>query len=140
MSPLRAALPLLAAIAAWGSAAVGPVARTGIAAKARLVADAIVEAKAADAPPGFTGDVLTDVRDVRACLPLDGGAVLAGTGGGLLLVRADGTARAPWTALDGLPETRVHALLRDGERIWIGTEGGLAAVRLRGDALVVERS
>ena len=90
--------------------------------------------------PAFTGDVLTDVRDVRACLPLDGGAVLAATGGGLLLVRADGTVRAPWTALDGLPETRVHALLREGERVWIGTEAGLARGRLRGDDLVIERA
>jgi ligand-binding sensor domain-containing protein len=90
--------------------------------------------------PKFTGDIVTDVRDVRACLPLDGGAVLAGTGGGLLLVRADGTVRAPWTALDGLPETRVHALLREGERVWIGTEAGLARGRLRDDDLVVERT
>lgn len=90
--------------------------------------------------PSFTGDVITDARDVRACLPLDGGAVLAATGGGLLLVRADGTARAPWTALDGLPETRVHAVLRDGDRLWIGTEGGLASARLRGERIEVERS
>jgi ligand-binding sensor domain-containing protein len=150
MSPLRAALPLLAAIAAWSSAAregghprtaaAAPVARAGIAAKARILASSLGVDKPPEPPQGNTFDVLTDVRDVRACLPLDGGAVLAGTGGGLLLVRADGTARAPWTALDGLPETRVHALLRDGERLWIGTEGGLAGVRLQGDALMVERS
>ena len=90
--------------------------------------------------PAFTGDVLTDTSDVRACLPLDDGAVLVGTGGGLSLVRADGTTRAPWTALDGLPETRVHALLREGERIWIGTEAGLASARLRGERLSIERS
>ncbi len=92
------------------------------------------------AAPPFTSDVLTDARDVRACLPLDDGAVLAGTGGGLLLVRADGTVRSPWTELDGLPETRVHALLRDGRRLWIGTEGGLAAAHLHGDDLVVDRT
>ena len=123
-------------------------AHTGVAARASVAAagerrDSSIEPAAAPAAPAaappFAGDVLTDTRDVRACLPLDGGVVLAGTGGGLLLVRADGSTRAPWTALDGLPETRVHALLRDGERIWIGTEGGLAAARLRGERLVIER-
>src|SRR4051794_28379919 len=77
---------------------------------------AVVEAPAAD----FPTDVLTDRRDVRACLPLEGGAVLAGTGGGLVLVRSDGSARAPWTALDGLPETRIHALLHHEGVLWIG--------------------
>lgn len=117
--------------------------RTEIASPAPIAASAEPSAPTAAPPeiaPSFDGDVLTDTRDVRACLPLDGGVVLAGTGGGLLLVRADGTTRAPWTALDGLPETRVHALLRDGDRLWIGTEGGLAAARLRGERLVVERS
>ncbi len=139
MSPLRATLPLLAALAALGSAPGPEPARSGIAGKVRLAA-AVVDEGAAIEAPRFTGRILTDARDVRACLPLPDGAVLAGTGGGLLLVRADGSVRAPWTALDGLPETRVHALLRRGERTWIGTEGGLAAVRIHGDALTVERT
>jgi ligand-binding sensor domain-containing protein len=142
MSPLRACLPLLAVLSAWGAAGAPPEARSGVAARARHLAAAVVvvEARAALPAPGFAGDVLTDARDVRACLPLDGGAVLAATGGGLLLVRADGTTRAPWTALDGLPETRVHAVLRDGDRLWIGTEGGLAAARLHGEELAVEQA
>jgi hypothetical protein len=142
MTRALASLPLvLALVAADGSPA---PARAGIAALARRAAaalEAAAESPAVEAEdPPWSGDVLTDVRDVRACLPIEGGAVIAATGGGLLLVRADGTARAPWTSLDGLPETRVHALLREGERLWIGTEGGLAAATLRGDDLSIEKT
>jgi hypothetical protein len=144
--PARA-LPFAAALLLSCAPAEPPPARVGLATVARAAATASripaaapAEAAAVPAePPAFHGDVLTDARDVRACLPLEGGAVLAGTGGGLLLVREDGTVRAPWTSLDGLPETRVHALLRDGERIWIGTEGGLVAGRVRDDRLALER-
>lgn len=121
-----------------------PAARSGIAARARATAGVEIAPPSPAAPrpiaPPFTSDVLTDVSDVRACLPLDGGAVLAATGGGLSLVRADGSVRAPWTALDGLPETRVHALLREGGRLWIGTEAGLAVARLRGERLTIDRT
>src|SRR5262245_1931086 len=135
-----ARLLVLAAIALLGC---GPAERpaaaidAGTAEAADPPAQAAPSSSAISPPPpedpAFSRDVLTDARDVRACLPLEGGAVLAGTGGGLVLVRADGTALPPWTALDGLPETRVHALLLDGERLLVGTEGGLAEARLSGD-------
>ena len=142
MSPLRPLSVVLAAtlLAACGAPAAAPRATAGVAAQARALSSARPIELAPVTEPELPAEVLTDARDVRACLPLDDGAVLAGTGGGLLLIRADGTARAPWTALDGLPETRVHALLRDGERLFIGTEGGLALAHLSGDALTIDRA
>lgn len=144
MIAFRARVMLLSAtlLAACGAPAPAPRALAGIAVRARAISPALPP-PAPSAPlaePELPADVLTDARDVRACLPLDGGAVLAGTGGGLLLVKADGTASPPWTALDGLPETRVHALLRDGEHLFIGTEGGLAVARLSGDTLAIVRA
>ena len=142
MSSTRAlpVLALAALLGACGAPSTSPRAAAGIAAHARALAPARAQPSAPVVEPELPADVLTDARDVRACLPLEDGGVLAGTGGGLLLVRADGTARAPWTALDGLPETRVHALLRDGKRLFIGTEGGLALAHLEGDALAVDRA
>jgi ligand-binding sensor domain-containing protein len=70
--------------------------------------------------------VMTNLDDVQACEPLPGGRVLLGTSGGLVLVGADGQARKLWTRLDGLPGTRVHALLREDDRLWVGTDRGLA--------------
>ena len=70
--------------------------------------------------------VLTNTDEVRACLPLGGGETLVGTAGGLVRVDRAGLARRVWTASDGLPGTRIDALVGDGDRIWIGTEGGVA--------------
>jgi ligand-binding sensor domain-containing protein len=74
--------------------------------------------------------VFTDQDDVRACLPLGDGGLLLGTTGGL--VHTGVGPEREWTALDGLPDTRVHALLREGDRVWIGTDRGLALMELSG--------
>jgi len=74
--------------------------------------------------------VLTNQDDVQACQPLPGGRVLLGTAGGLLLASADGEPERLWTGLDGLPGTRVHALLQEGNTVWIGAEYGLARLDL----------
>lgn len=72
---------------------------------------------------------MTSAHDVRACLPLADGRVLAGTAGGLVLTDAQLQATERLTALAGLPGTRVHVVaMVSGQpaRFWIGTEGGLA--------------
>jgi hypothetical protein len=75
--------------------------------------------------------VFTNTDEVRACLPLGGGDTLAGTAGGLVRLDAAGLAQRVWTASDGLPGTRIDALVADGERIWVGTDAGVA--ELAGD-------
>ncbi len=71
--------------------------------------------------------VHVDRSDVRACAPLDSSTTLVGTGGGLLLLRGDRVV-SHWTSLDGLPGTRVEALLRgpSGDEVLVGTDKGLA--------------
>jgi ligand-binding sensor domain-containing protein len=92
------------------------------------------------AAPAAAGPVVhTDTHEVRACAPLADGA-LVGTGGGLVRVDGTGAERAVWTARDGLPGTRVEAIVRDGDGWWIGTDGGGARVRVVGDALTIDRS
>lgn len=66
--------------------------------------------------------------DTRACALPEAGGVVVATGAGLVIVGADGRARA-LTALDGLPETRVHAVAADGDVLWVGTEAGAAKVQ-----------
>ncbi|HVV87572.1 MAG TPA: hypothetical protein VHE35_31240, partial [Kofleriaceae bacterium] len=78
--------------------------------------------------------VHTDTSDVRACLPLAGGGALVGTAGGLVRVDASGARVATWTAADGLPGTRIEALVPDGDAVWIGADGGGARVDLSGAA------
>ena len=75
--------------------------------------------------------VFTNTDEVRACVPLAGGDALAGTAGGLVRVDPAGLARRVWTASDGLPGTRIDALVADGERVWVGTDAGVA--ELAGD-------
>ena len=70
--------------------------------------------------------VFTNTDEVRACVPLDNGDTLVGTGGGLVRVDATGIAKAVWTASDGLPGTRIDALVADRDRVWVGTDGGVA--------------
>jgi ligand-binding sensor domain-containing protein len=77
--------------------------------------------------------VYTDVGEARACLPLDHGA-LVGTGGGLVKLDDDGAIGRVWTALDGLPGTRIESLAELGGQIWIGTDGGGARVAGEGFA------
>jgi len=76
--------------------------------------------------PAQARTVFTNTDEVRACLPLVGGDTLVGTGGGLVRVDAAGDVRQVWTASDGLPGTRVDALMADGDRVWIGTDAGIA--------------
>ncbi len=75
-------------------------------------------------------EIHTAIDDVRACAVTRDGVVLAGTAGGLAVYGADGKLVRVLTALDSLPDTRVHSLLLDGETVWIGTEKGLAKARL----------
>ncbi len=70
---------------------------------------------------------VTALSDARGCAPLASGDVAVATGGGLALVRADGSRRVV-TALDGLPETRAHVVVEDGAGVWVGTEAGAARV------------
>lgn len=93
----------------------------------------------ADAP---RAEIHTGLTPVHACLPVTAGGeagFLAATDGGLVRVDASGKVRAVWTALDGLPGTRVRVLARDRGELWLGAEDGLARVRLgdRADALAV---
>lgn len=83
--------------------------------------------------------VHTNTDEVRVCAPLADGA-LVGTGGGLVRVDGKGAQKAVWTRRDGLPGTRIEAIVRDGDGWWIGTDAGGARVRLVGDALTVDRS
>jgi ligand-binding sensor domain-containing protein len=84
--------------------------------------------------------VHTNLGEVRACYPLGGGEFLVGTGGGLVRVDERGQARAVWTAVDGLPGTRIDGIAKAGDQLWIGTEAGAAAVTLAGGTLAVTRT
>ena len=81
--------------------------------------------------PAHARVVFTSTDEVRACLPLTGGDTLSGTAGGLVRVDPAGQPLRVWTASDGLPGTRIDALVGDGERVWVGTDGGVA--ELAGD-------
>jgi two component regulator with propeller domain len=93
-------------------------------------------AKLASAAPTV---VTTDVTETRACLPLPGGGALLGTAGGLALAGADGQVGAVFTAVDGLPGTRIDAIVPAGDALWIATDAGAARVTLRGEALTMGR-
>lgn len=85
-------------------------------------ADPAIVARAVTGGAAFTAQ-----DDTRACALRADGSIAVATGGGLVLVGPDGTARA-LTALDGLPDTRVHAVAEQGSGLWVGTEGGAAYV------------
>jgi hypothetical protein len=76
--------------------------------------------------PAHAGVVFTNTDEVRACVPLTGGDTLVGTAGGLVRIDPAGLVRRVWTASDGLPGTRIDALIADGERVWVGTDAGVA--------------
>jgi ligand-binding sensor domain-containing protein len=80
----------------------------------------------------------TDLEDARACEPLEDGSFAVVSGGGLAVIAKDGRVQA-LTSFDGLPDTRVHALARDGDLLWVGTERGVAIVSMT-PTLVVRRS
>jgi ligand-binding sensor domain-containing protein len=84
--------------------------------------------------------VSTDLTEVRACHVLDGGDVLVGTGGGLARYDARGNVRAVWTAVDGLPGTRIDGISKLGDALWIGTELGAAQIAFDGAAIKVTRT
>lgn len=85
------------------------------------------------------GALHTDLSQVHACALLDRaqGMALGATDGGVVLVGEDLLPRAVWTALDGLPGTRTHALLREGDTFWIGSEHGIARIRPGGPKLEI---
>ena len=101
-----------------------------------LAAGVATWASSAVAAPG----VQTDLTEVRACYPLDGGDFLVGTGGGLTRFDARGKLRAAWTAVDGLPGTRIDGISAVGDQLWIGTESGAAAIVLDGTKLSITRT
>jgi ligand-binding sensor domain-containing protein len=78
-------------------------------------------------------EAVTSASEVRACLPLADGRVLAATSGGLVLYDRALAVERLWTALDGLPGTDAHALLpaADGG-VFVGTAAGVAALRPSG--------
>jgi hypothetical protein len=82
--------------------------------------------------------ILTGLDDARACTPLAAGGFAVATAGGLAIVARDGTVRV-LTSVDGLPETRVHAVAEQSGGVWIGTEAGAAFVSLSGDRPAVTR-
>ena len=101
-------------------------------ANASASADASADANANANADGHARRTLTDLDDARACQPLGGGGYAVATGGGLAIVGKDGSTRAI-TAIDGLPETRVHAVVEQGSGVWVGTEAGAAYVALDGN-------
>ena len=75
---------------------------------------------AAELPPYLPVPVVASLR-------LADGNGLYGTAEGLYLLGPDGAVLRKFTAPENLPGTRVRALLTDRQnRIWIGTDGGLA--------------
>jgi ligand-binding sensor domain-containing protein len=97
-------------------------------ARSLLLAAALVSLTAEASPPA--SKVLTNLDDVRACELLDGGRVALGTSGGLVIVDSRGQRTKLWTRVNGLPGTRIHALWREGDVLWVGTENGLARLSL----------
>jgi ligand-binding sensor domain-containing protein len=69
----------------------------------------------------FAREVYTDTSEVHACVTRDG-ATVAATGGGVVVTK-NGSSRV-LTLLDGLPDTRAHALLGTEDGVWVGTELG----------------
>jgi ligand-binding sensor domain-containing protein len=84
-------------------------------------------------------EVYTSTSDVRACVPRDDGTTLAATTGGLAIV-SGGKVTRTLTALDGLPDTKTNALLVDSGDVWVGTDRGLALLRVASGQLSVVRT
>ncbi len=104
---------------------------------ARIVVASLI---AATSTAGAAPMVHTNIGEVRACYPLGGGDFLVGTGGGLVRVDARGTTKKVWTAVDGLPGTRIDSISMIGTAMWIGTETGAAQVTLDGARLAVMKT
>ncbi len=99
------------------------------------IAASLLAASTASAAP----TVHSDTSEVRTCLPLASGDTLVGTPGGLVRVDATGARRETWTAADGLPGTRIEALVpaADGT-IWLGADTGGARIAVDGATLTVK--
>lgn len=69
-------------------------------------------------------------EDVRDCALASDGAVLAATGGGLVVFDSARRVRV-LTALEGLPDTRVESVRVEGEHAEVQTRAGAARVNLR---------
>jgi ligand-binding sensor domain-containing protein len=80
----------------------------------------------------------TSIDDVRACTFV-GNVAFAATTGGLVRVK-DGVVDRVLTALDGLPDSKVNALLREGDVLWAGTDRGLSKLVVKDGAITVARS
>jgi ligand-binding sensor domain-containing protein len=105
-----------------------------------VVTSLLVSASTASAAPRVVA-VHTDTGEARACLPLAGGGMLVGTGGGLVRIDAAGQVSGVWTAIDGLPGTRIESIVQLGADVWIGTDAGAARVTLgAGGDLAVARA
>lgn len=80
----------------------------------------------------------TSLSDVVSCVPTAQG-VWVGSGGGLARVSYTGSVAGRWTAHDGLPGTRVNAVVPRGSKLIVGAEAGVAVVEPRGARLVVRQ-
>jgi len=102
--------------------------------------DAPTAASAPTPPPSLSltlMETVTDPDDTRAAASGDH-ALWVATGGGLLRIPYDGGPDRWWTTADGLPDHRLTAIARDGERLAVGTEAGTVAVlRLNGDEMPI---
>src|SRR5262249_19185154 len=86
---------------------------------ATLFTPALLVAPAAPADTS-KARTLTALDDARACTPLASGGFAVATGGGLAILGADGAVMT-LTSLDGLPDTRVHAVVESSDGLWAGT-------------------
>jgi hypothetical protein len=67
-------------------------------------------------------ELYTAINDVRACEVASDGKVTIATSGGLATLSSEGKLERLLTALDGLPDGRLHTM----QGSWIGTEKGAA--------------
>ncbi|MCB9797709.1 MAG: hypothetical protein H6741_33885 [Alphaproteobacteria bacterium] len=79
--------------------------------------DGLARLSAPAALPGL------EVADIH---PTEAGAWVALQEGGLAFVPMDALTATPWGRAEGLPSSRVLSVLGDGERLWVGTDAGLA--------------
>lgn len=100
---------------------------------------AVVIATTLAAQAAYASTVLTNTDEVRACAP-HGHGFLVGTGGGLALTDERGEQQKVWTAVDGLPATRIDSIETINGALWVGTEKGGAEVKLDRGTLRVVRT